>query len=142
MDLFSSSSSPAPAAGGVRVPALTHAGLSIEFECVKPESFDPSKSVLIAHFNNTTNSPILGMNLQVAVPKYVKMELEPPSSTTIPPSSNPMNATTSSVTQKVTVTNSMLGTKNLVLKLKIGFTSNGQKVEHMATCSGFPPGQY
>ena len=139
MDMFGSSTSSAPAAvGGLRVPALTHAGLIVEFECTKPESFDQSKSVLIAHFKNTTNTPMLGVNLQVAVPKYVKMELEPPSSTTVPPS---MNAV-ASVTQKVTVTNSMMGTKNLVLKLKIGFTSNGQKVEHMATCSGFPPGQY
>ena len=139
MDLFGSSAMSAPvASGGLRVPALTHAGLIVEFECSKPESFDQSKSVLIAHFKNTTNTPILGINLQVAVPKYVKMELEPPSSTTVPPS---MNAGTP-ITQKVTVTNSMLGTKNLVLKLKIGFTSNGQKVEHMATCSGFPPGQY
>jgi AP-1 complex subunit gamma-1 len=141
MDLFGGTPSFAPAvsAGGLRVPALSHAGLTVEFECTKPESFDQQKSILLAHFTNTTNTPIHGMNLQVAVPKFVKMELEPPTSTTIPPSNN-MNA--NAVTQKVTVTNSMLGTKNLVLKLKIGFTSNGQKIEQMATCSGFPPGQY
>lgn len=124
--------------GGPMVMALSHAGLIIEFECIKPESFNQQKSLLVAHFKNTTSAPMQGMNFQVAVPKYVKIELEPPSSTTIPPTSS--NA--KQVTQKVTVTNSMLGAKNLVLKLKIGFTSNGQKIDHMATCSGFPAGQY
>ena len=138
-DLFGA---PAPASTAVnsnpRVPALSHAGLDIEFECTKPDSMNQQKSVLIAHFKNTTGSPIHGMNLQVAVPKFIKMEMEPPTSTTIPPS----GSSGKEVTQKVTVTNSMLGTKNLVLKLKIGFTSNGQKIDHLATCSGFPPGQY
>jgi len=96
------------------------------------------KSVLIAHFKNMTDAPIYGMNFQVAVPKYVKMEMEPPSSTTIP-ATGPQ---AKEVTQKVTITNSMLGTKNLALKVKVGFTTKGQKVDHMATCSGFPPGQY
>lgn len=136
-DLFGSAPSPMTS-GGPRVPALSHAGLTVEFECTKPESFDQQKSILIAHFQNATGAPIHGMNLQVAVPKYVKMELEPPSSTTIPPTGG--NA--KPVTQRVTVTNSMLGTKNLVLKLKIGFTVNGTKIDHMATCSGFPAGQY
>lgn len=121
-----------------RVPAFTHAGLAVEFECTKPEPMNNQKSVLIAHFNNTTNAPINGMNLQVAVPKFIKMEMEPPSSTTIPPS----GSSGKPVTQKITVTNSMLGTKNLVLKVKVGFTSNGQKIDHLATCSGFPAGQY
>jgi AP-1 complex subunit gamma-1 len=142
MDLFGSApivTTPTLSAGGIRVPALSHGGLIVEFECTKPESLNLQKSVLLAHFRNTTNAPINGMNLQVAVPKFVKMELEPPTSTTIPPS-NAVNSKT--VSQKVTVTNSMLETKNLVLKLKISFTSNGQTIEHMATCSGFPAGQY
>lgn len=139
VDLFGSPPAPSPLlSGSPRVPALSHSGLTVEFECSKPESFDPQKSVLIAHFQNATGAPIHGMNLQVAVPKYVKMELEPPSSTTIPPT----GGNTKPVTQRVTVTNSMLGTKNLVLKVKIGFTLNGQKIDHMATCSGFPAGQY
>lgn len=120
-----------------RVPALTHAGLQVEFEYSKPDVANPQRTLLIAHFTNTTNSPMNGVNLQVAVPKYITMEMNPPSSTTVPPGS-------STVTQKIVVTNSMLGTKNLVLKLKIGFTPSGAgtKVEHMATCSGFPAGKY
>lgn len=134
-DLFGAAPAPSSAPAGVRVPAFNHGGLSAEFECTKPESFNQQKSVLIAHFTNHTDAPIHGMNLQVAVPKYVRMEMEPPSSTTVPIGGQ-------QVTQKVTVTNSMLGTKNLMLKLKIGFTSKGQKIDHLATCSGFPAGQY
>ena len=104
------------------------------FQAIQDDS-SLRRSTLIANFNNTTGDVVYGMNLQVATPKYVTMEMEPASSTTIPMGSG-------KVTQKVHVTNSMLGTKNLVLKLKIGFTSKGQKVEHMATCSGFPAGQY
>jgi AP-1 complex subunit gamma-1 len=128
---------------GLRVPAISHGGLIVEFECTKPESWNTQKSVLIAHFKNTTDAPIHGMNLQVAVPKFVKMEMDPPTSTTIPEmGNNNMGGNQKQVTQKVTLINSMLGQKNLALKLKIGFTLKGQKLEQMATCSGFPPGQY
>jgi Adaptin C-terminal domain len=124
---------------GVRVPGLTYGGLIVEFECTKPESWNLQKSILIAHFKNTSDAPINGMNLQVAVPKHVKMEMEAPTSTTIPEERNSMGR---HVSQKVTITNSMLGSKNLALKLKIGFTLKGQKYDHLATCSGFPAGEY
>jgi AP-1 complex subunit gamma-1 len=140
MDIFGGGST-APAAAsptGVRVQALNHMGLAVEFECIKPDTWNKQKSTLIAHFKNTTGDVIYGMNLQVAVPKHVQMEMQPPSSTTIPVT----GGNNKPVTQQVNVTNSMLGTKNLVLKMKIGFTSKGQKIEHMATCSGFPAGEY
>jgi len=137
-DLFGASPAAPSQPSGVRVPAFSHGGLSAEFECTKPDPMNQQKSVLIAHLKNTTDAPIYGLNLQVAVPKYVTMAMEPPSSTTVPVT----GPQTKEVTQRVTVTNSMLGTKNLVLKIKIGFTSKGQKIDHMATCSGFPAGQY
>ena len=139
-DLFGSTA-PAPAQqqpAGVRVPAFSHGGLSAEFECIKPEPFNQQKSILVAHFRNTTGDQIHGLSFQVAVPKYVTMEMEPPTSTTVPVTGGQGKE----VTQRITVTNSMLGTKNLMLKVKVGFTSQGQKIETMATCSGFPPGQY
>jgi AP-1 complex subunit gamma-1 len=136
-DLFGSA--PALAGpSGVKVSGPSHAGLSIEFECTKPDTFNQQKSVLTAHFKNTSGDTIYGMNLQCAVPKYVTMEMEPPTSTTIPVS----GGSSEEVTQKITVTNSMLGTKNLMLKLKLSFTATGEKIEHMATASGFPAGQY
>jgi AP-1 complex subunit gamma-1 len=134
----------APANGGgepapVIVPGFTHNGLTIEFECTKPDAWNKGVSLLIAKCKNAAPDTIHGFNLQCAVPKYVTMEMEPPSSTSVPITGG-MNPKL--VTQKIKVTNSMLGTKNLMLKLKVSFTLQGNKTEHMATCSAFPAGQY
>jgi len=125
---------PAP----VIVPGFTHNGLTIDFECSKPDSWNKGVSLLTARFKNSGPDAMYGVNLQCAVPKYVTMEMEPASSTTVPVS----GGNTKPVTQKIKVTNSMLGTKNLMLKLKVSFTLQGNKTEHMATCSGFPAGEY
>ena len=141
-DMFGASSvmsapqpAPAPTPAATRVQAITKDGLTVEFECSKPDPMNKQKSLLTAHFINNTGDAIYGMNLQVAVPKTVTMQMEPATSSTIP-------VGTGKVTQKVNVTNSMLGTKNLALKVKIGFTSKGNKVEAMGTCTGFPAGEY
>jgi AP-1 complex subunit gamma-1 len=128
----------APQPSGLIVPGPNHQGISIEFECTKPDQWNKQKSTLLAKFTNHTDAPIVGLSLQVAVPKYVTLEMQPPTSTTVPPSGN-MNK---QVTQTINVTNSMMGQKNLMLKLKLGFTSKGTKTDHMATQSGFPAGEY
>uniref|UniRef100_A0A7S2HDB5 AP-1 complex subunit gamma n=1 Tax=Helicotheca tamesis TaxID=374047 RepID=A0A7S2HDB5_9STRA len=125
--------------GPVKVDAFSHQGLSVTFECTKPDNWNKQKSRLVAQIKNSTDAPIYGLSLQCAVPKYVVMEMSPPTSTTIPVTGG---SNTKNVTQTIEVTNTMLGTKNLMLKLKVGFTSKGTKVEHMATCSGFPAGEY
>ncbi|KAL3907913.1 MAG: hypothetical protein SGILL_008681, partial [Bacillariaceae sp.] len=106
----------APASNaGVIVPGFSHEGLTIEFECSKPDIWNKQSSVLIAKCTNSAPDALNGFNLQCAVPKYVAMEMEPPTSTTVPVTG--MN-TSNRVTQKIKVTNSQLGTKNLMLKLK------------------------
>eukprot|EP00536_Pseudo-nitzschia_multiseries_P012397 jgi/Psemu1/208475/e_gw1.471.45.1 len=147
-DLFGSTpASSAPAINPVAttgpqsivVPAFTHEGLTIEFECSKPEIWNKQNSELIARCRNAAPDALYGFNLQCAVPKFVVMEMEPPSSTTVPIT----GANNSKiVTQKIKVTNTRLGEKNLVLKLKVSFTLQGKKIEHLATCSGFPSGQF
>jgi AP-1 complex subunit gamma-1 len=128
-----------PTPSSVTVQGFSHQGLTVEFECTKPDSWNKQNSVLVAKFINTTDAPLYGLHLQVAVPKYVTMEMKPPTSTTVPVTGG---SSTKQVTQTISVTNTMLGTKNLMLKLKASFTSKGAKVEHLATCSGFPAGQY
>jgi len=124
--------------GAIAVPGFSHQGLGVVFSCTKPDTWNKQKSVLIATFKNSTDAPIYGLNMQCAVPKYVTMDMQPPTSTTVPQSGG--NA--KEITQTINITNSMMGTKNLMLKLKVGFTSHGTKIDHMATCSGFPAGQY
>jgi AP-1 complex subunit gamma-1 len=125
--------------GPTTIPGFTHNGLTVDFECTKPDMWNKQVSVLIAKCKNASGDILYGFSLQCAVPKYITMEMEPPSSTTIPMTggNNPKL-----VTQKIKVTNSMLGTKNLMLKLKVGFTLKGTKIDHMATCSGFPAGEF
>ena len=134
LDIFGAPAAPQQSSTEV-CPGFSHAGLTVEFQCSKPDSMNQQVSVLVAQFKNDSGSAVHGLNLQVAVPKYVSMELEPPSATTVPPGPG-------SVTQKISVTNSMLGSKALMLKVKISFTVNGQRTEKMATCSSFPSGKY
>lgn len=128
----------AVASSALVVPGFMHNHLTVEFECTKPDSMNKSVSILMARCINSGPDTMNGFNLQCAVPKYVTMEMEPPSSTTIPIT----GGMSKPVTQKIKVTNSMLGAKNLMLKLKVSFTLQGVKTEHMATCSGFPAGEY
>jgi AP-1 complex subunit gamma-1 len=121
----------------VKVPGFSYSGLTIDFECTKPDGTNVDKSTITMKFSNSSDMPIYGLNVQCAVPKYVTMEMKPPSSTTVPVS---VGTDGNQVTQVIHVTNTMVGAKNLMLKLKVGFTSKGEKIEHMATCSNFPMG--
>ncbi|KAL7550493.1 hypothetical protein ACHAWF_013715 [Thalassiosira exigua] len=120
------------------VQGFSHRGLSVVFNCTKPDPLDNQKSIAVAHFVNFTDDPLVGLNMKVAVPKYVSMKMKHPTSTTVPVR---RGSNSKEVTQTISLTNTMLGTKSLVLKIKVSFTSKGTKVEHMATCSGFPMGQ-
>ena len=110
--------------------------LEIIFSCRKQS---PSKTEITAQFKNSSDDAIYGLNFQCAVPKYVSMDMLPPSSTTVPISGV---VGTKEVTQVINVDNSMIGSKNLMMKLKIGFTLKGRKLEFQETCNSFPPGEF
>jgi AP-1 complex subunit gamma-1 len=94
---------------------------------------------VVATFKNLTTETLVGVNLQCAVPKYITMEILPPSSTTVPPAVVG-NKPSIPVRQTIRITNNNLGVKKLLMKLKVTFTIKGEKKEHMATFSGFPDG--
>ena len=127
-----------PVSSDIIVHGFSHQGLTVEFKCNKPDTSNRQVSILVAKFINTTTSTMEGLHLQVAVPKYVKLHMQPPTSTTIMPAGS--NA--KEVTQTIRVTNTMLGTKDLRLKLNASFSSKGVKVQHVTTSSGFPLGQF
>jgi AP-1 complex subunit gamma-1 len=91
-------------------------------ELSKPNSSNPSNTKIISKFVNLTNIPMEGISFQAAVPKYLKLEMFPANSSVIPPHSN------GTVTQEIRVSNSMQGEKNIMLKLKIGYTYGGNQV--------------
>jgi|NOAtaT_6_FD_contig_81_2470830_length_3090_multi_3_in_0_out_0_1 AP-1 complex subunit gamma-1 len=143
-DLFPSSTSTlpskvVPAAGNPVMSAFNQDGLEILFECIKPEPSNLQRSDVVATFKNLTQETFVGVNLQCAVPKYITMEILPPSSTTVPPAVVG-NKPSIPVRQTIRITNNNLGVKKLLMKLKVSFTIKGEKKEHMTTFSGFPDG--
>jgi AP-1 complex subunit gamma-1 len=127
---------PAPAAGPVMAFAKAYETnrLVINMELVKPNPADPSMTKIICKFANISQMPLLNFSFQAAVPKYLKLEILPPSSTTIPGNSN------GAVTQEIRVTNSMQGEKPIMLKLKINYNYGGKPVEELGQAANIPPG--
>lgn len=76
---------------------------------------------ITAHFNNKTSTYIEQLALQTAVMKYLKIAIQPMSGTALPPSSK------GAVNQLMTITNSAVGQKPIVMKIKLTYTINGQK---------------
>ena len=89
---------------------------------------------ITASFMNRTQSYIEQLNLQSAVMKYLKIAIQPLTGTSLPPSSK------GAVTQQMQVTNSAVGEKSIVMKIKLGYSINGQKQNFEAKIDGFPIG--
>lgn len=123
---------PAPASNAIQ--AFEKDGLAVFMELCKPDQSNPSCTSISFKFRNSNLSDMQNISFQAAVPKYLKLEMHPPTSTVIPANSN------GAVSQEIRVTNSMQGQKNIVLKLKIGYNINGTVVDEMATVSNFPAG--
>lgn len=83
---------------------------------------------------NKTHSYVEQLNFQTAVMKYLKIAIQPMSGTTLPPNSK------GAVTQVMTVTNSAIGQKPIVMKVKLSYAINGQKPNIEAKVEGFPLG--
>jgi len=127
--------SPAPPAAGGFAPfsAFNKHGLLVMFACAKDAS-NPSVTTIDATFTNSNTSPIDGLHFQVAVPKYMKLQMSPASATTVPP--NNMG----SATQTFKVANSLHGQKPVVIRVKVDFSSGGQQVSETGQVDSFPPG--
>lgn len=143
-DIFSSGPSPVPTspmqpigmtamaapahapvlASNVMIKAFEKNCFAAIMELSKPNPSDPSLTKILCKFSNSGQMPLTAFSFQAAVPKYLKLEILPPTSTTIPGHSN------GSITQEIRVTNSMQGEKNIMLKLKINYSSGGKPVSN------------
>ena len=70
--------------------------------------------------------------MQVAVPKYMQLRLDPASGNTLSAGSR--------VTQQIHVTNSQQGTKALALRLRIAYSQNGSQRQEQVEVRDIPPG--
>jgi AP-1 complex subunit gamma-1 len=114
------------------ISAFDKDGLNVLIELSKPNPSSPDLSRLLCKFSNTLGAQIDNLQFQAAVPKYLKLEMLPASSSSVPPQSQ------GRVTQEIKITNSMQGEKNIMLKLKITYSVNGRNVEEMAQVNNFP----
>jgi AP-1 complex subunit gamma-1 len=102
-------------------------GFQISMEVNKPNPADLSVTKIVCRYSNQSPAQINNLNFQAAVPKYLKLSMFPPSSTTVPAFS------AGAVTQEIRLENSQQGQKNIVLKLKIGYKHGDATVRN--TCN-------
>jgi len=110
--------------------AYEKAGLKIVMLCAKQPD---GSAIITARFRNDLDVPMTGFVFEAAVPKYVRLTMQPATGQVLPPH-------TDAVTQAMSVVNSTNGEKGLLMKLRIGYAMNGAPVQEMAQVANFPPG--
>ncbi|EFA84585.1 clathrin-adaptor gamma chain [Heterostelium album PN500] len=124
-----SSSSPAPLSAAPQslvFPVYQKHGLNISYDCSKPNADQVNLTQVVMLVTNTLASPITNLSVKAAVPQYLKIQLLPPSGTTVPPNNS------GEVTQIVKVLNTLQGQKPILLRLKLDFTVNGENISEIA----------
>jgi AP-1 complex subunit gamma-1 len=88
---------------------------------------------LVCKFANSLDAPMTNFVFEAAVPKYIRLGIQPATGQVLPPRSDV-------VSQNMSVTNTSNGEKPLLMKLRIGYMFNGQSVQEMGQVNGFPQG--
>jgi hypothetical protein len=89
------------------------------------------KTQCTVHFLNNSGSPIENLKFQLAVPKYIQMNMKTPSSTSVPPGGL--------ASQVVQFVNTEFPAKPLLVKSKTVFTTNGSNQDRAGN-HRFPDG--
>ena len=113
--------------------AYSKGGLTIMFAVTKDPG-NPSITTVESTFTNGNPAAIDGLNFQVAVPKYMKLQMSPASGTSVAP----MNS--GNVSQTFKLANSLHGQKPILLRIKIDFSINGQAFSETGQVDNFPAG--
>mmetsp|Transcript_22524 Transcript_22524/g.49767 ORF Transcript_22524/g.49767 Transcript_22524/m.49767 type:complete len:831 (-) Transcript_22524:121-2613(-) len=111
------------------VVAFEKAGLKIILN-LRREA-DASISIL-ARFQNGTEAAMTNFIFEAAVPKYVRLAIQPATGQVLPPRSD-------AVSQSMSAVNTTNGEKPLLMKLRIGYVLNGTPVQELGQV-GFPAG--
>jgi len=120
---------PAPQPTGIPpVTVFQKNGLSIVFNYEKVDN--PAVINVMAQFQNGTGGNISNLDFQVAVPKYLKLNMQSPSSQVLQPGGQ--------ATQNLSIANSLHGQKRVVIRVRITYHLNGQPVVEQAQIDQFP----
>merc|ERR1712176_744926 len=96
--------------------------LKVQFACRK--GAETGSMDVTATYANTSSMPISNFVFEVAVPKYMKLKMDPASTQELPP-------TSASATQVMNVVNTMHGERPGMMKVRISYTYNGGTVQEM-----------
>ena len=119
------------------VTAFDKDGMKIIITCSKPDPVaSPGVSILTCTFTNSSTYSINSIVFQCAVPKSVKLEMQPASGNSLQPTNQ------NKIEQIVKVNNSLVATKALQLKIKLQYSPENatEPITHVGTVSGFPQG--
>mmetsp|Transcript_3763 Transcript_3763/g.4217 ORF Transcript_3763/g.4217 Transcript_3763/m.4217 type:complete len:885 (-) Transcript_3763:299-2953(-) len=126
---------PAPAAPGTFPPVIgwQKNGVTVTFNCTKPNPAQPALTNIVAVYTNSTPTPITNFALQAAVPTVMQLQMFGANGNTLPPNNG------GSITQNMQVMNRAHGQKPIVMRLKISYNFGGMPIEEQATANTFPP---
>jgi len=124
---------PTPAAGYTPIAVYQKNGVSIVFDLQKQPG-NPSLSTITVAITNSNAQPVQNFVFSAAVPKYLKLQLGPPSGTTVP------QLNTGSLSQQIKLANTLQGSKPVLMKLKFEYHLAGQVVQELLDVANFPPG--
>ena len=105
--------------------------ISIGFS-IKRDQSDSTTYLIRACYQNKTSQVLSQLNMQVAVQKYMKLQMFPASSTGLQPHS------TNEVIQDMKIQNTMDGQKPLALKLRVLYTMAGQQIAETKVINALP----
>ena len=127
-----------PGSLGPPFPVFARDGVSVFFQASKPPGTEQSTTLVTATVSNTSAAPLSDFLLQVAVPKFMTLNLAPASGAALPAAAG--GKASAVLTQEMTVANSQFGVKPLVMRVKMSFALGGAPVAEELTVTQFPPG--
>merc|ERR1719436_1831174 len=98
--------------------AYEKAGLKIDFELRKEPD---GTAIVTARFCNSLQVPLTNFVFEAAVPKYLRLVMQPATGQVLPPR-------TDAVTQCMNIVNTTPD-KGMLMKLRIGYVLNGTPVQ-------------
>jgi len=99
-------------------------GLVAKIEHQRQEN-QPNVVALNIIFTNSTPTPLVNFEFKAAVPKYLKLQVNPASGNVVPPNNS------GRVTQSLKLLNTLHGEKSMVLKMKLDYQQNGSPVSEI-----------
>jgi len=118
--------STSPSAQTARVAALKTAdGLQLVLDFSKPVPASPQFTLVQASFTNTGTGQITDLDLKLSLPKYLKLQFMPISSTTLAPNSG-------SAQQQIKLANTAQGQKPIMMIMRVEYKLNGEQKAEIA----------